>query len=172
MQSKQHDAYEVSPFYWMPDTITPGGEQLTLRPHATIRKKGTAGFLHWLQRKHPAAYSRIKTVRPDLLKGNAAGPNLSALGVGQVNPHVDEKPAEPGLMKQLLDLAKTAVTQKHQRELLEIQAEAAVEGKTPYEDVDVIATGAAMPINWGQIAIPAVLLLGVGAFFLFGPKLR
>ena len=94
MRMKQHDLYEVTPTFPM---LTPGGAALGLKPHLSIRERGSAGFLKWLRLEHPRAYRNIKRRRPDLLRGGNAALGTVGAFAAVVPAEEDQTPASPGV---------------------------------------------------------------------------
>ena len=164
-----HDLYEVTPTFPM---LTPGGDALgPLKPHLSIRERGSAGFLKWLRLEHPRAYQNIKRRRPDLLSGGPAALGTVGAFAAAVGAEDDQTPASPGLMDQLFNLAKGFMGSKHELEMAKINATAATVGDPP-KQATVTETAldiTAQPITAGfGNMLPLLAIAGVGTLiFMF-----
>ena len=169
MKLGRHDLYEVTPTFPM---LTPGGDALgPLKPHLSIRERGSAGFLKWLRLEHPRAYRNIKRRRPDLLSGGPASLGTIGAFAAAVTAEEDQAPADPGLMSQLFALAKGFMGSKHELEMAKINAASAEAGESPKQstitETELDITRAPIQAGFGNM-LPFLAVAGVGTLiFMF-----
>lgn len=142
-----------------------------LKPHPLIRARGPAGFLQWFRLKHPFLFAKLERERPHLIA--KAPPRLMGLGQDPgpaPDPVSNQAPAPRAWWQEMLTFAERSMTNKHDKEMAEIQIEAAKVGAAPLEVLAAaIPTAPAARIGLG---VGAALAIGAGAFFLLGPGMK
>jgi len=142
-----------------------------LGPHPLIRARGPAGFLQWFRMRHPMIFARMERERPHLIA--KAPPFMGGLGAAG-DPIESQAPAPKAWWQEVLSFAEGTMVNKHEKEMLEIQVDAAKAGLAPLEIAapPVEAFRQAAPETKAAIGIGAVIALGAGAFFLLGPGMK